>query len=200
MSPKLFKIYNTSNTINNNNSIEDYSDIDNDLDELSIDNRSINLEENTSKDLVLNNEKLLFNNNSIELLYNRLGHINLNAIKKLKDNTIGINLDLKDINNARITLDNCIICIKSKLTKNINKDPSTLVLAYLDLIYIDIGGPIKPKTFRGYKYYITFRDAFSKFLVVKLLKSRKDIIKVIEETITELELEAKDNNSNIIIK
>jgi hypothetical protein len=69
------------------------------------------------------------------------------------------------------------------------------VSSYLDLLYIDIGGPIKPKTFRGYKYYITFRNSYTKYLVVKLLKSRKDIIAVIKTVITVLELEAKNNSS-----
>jgi hypothetical protein len=69
------------------------------------------------------------------------------------------------------------------------------VSSYLDPLYIDIGGPIKPKIFRGYEYYITFRDSYTKYLVVKLLKSRKDIIAVIKTVITELELEAKNNSS-----
>ena len=68
---------------------------------------------------------------------------------------------------------------------------------YLDLLYIDIGGPIRPKTFRGFKYYITFRDSFTKYLVVKLLKTRKSTIDIIKSTIVELELEAT-NNSNTI--
>ena len=58
-----------------------------------------------------NKEKLVVNNNTIELLYKRFGHINLNAIKKLKDNAEGVNIDLKDIDTAKVNLDNCIICI-----------------------------------------------------------------------------------------
>ena len=61
------------------------------------------------------------------------------------------------------------------MPKNINKEPSTKVIGYLDLLYIDIGGPITPKTLRGFKYYITFKDSYSKYLVTKLLKSRKNI-------------------------
>jgi hypothetical protein len=142
-----------------------------------------------------NKEQLVVNNNTIELLHKRLGHINLKAIKKLKDNTKGVTLDLEDIDTASTSLDNCEICIQAKLTKNISKLPSTKVSSYLDLLYIDIGGPIKPKTFRDYKYYITFCNSYTKYLVVKLLKSRKDIIAVIKSVITELELEAKNNSS-----
>ena len=72
----------------------------------------------------------------------------------------------------------------------------TIYIIYL--IHIDIGGPIKPKTFRGFKYYITFRDSFTKYLEVKLLKSRSNIVDIVSNTITKLELEASnslDNNS-----
>jgi hypothetical protein len=86
---------------------------------------------------------------------------------------------------------------KSKLTKNINKASNIIVKGYLDLIYINIGGPISPKTFKGYKHHITFRDAYTKYLVMKLLKSRKDIIIVIEKTITKLDNSNElDNNNN----
>jgi hypothetical protein len=54
---------------------------------------------------------------------------------------------------------------------------SELVLSdNLTLVYLDIGGPIIPKSFRGFKYYITFKDSYSKYLKVKLLKSRENIV------------------------
>ena len=178
------------------NIIED-SNLDKDL---NIE-KTIDLEDNLSKDLNSSNnnkeEEIVFNNNTIKLAYNRLEHINLKAIKQLLNNTNASFINLKDIDSAKVNLDNCIVCIQSKLTKNRSTKTSTKVEAYLDLIYIDIGGPITPKTFRGFKYYITFRDAFTRYLVIKLLKSRKDIVIVIENTITELELEAKDNTISI---
>jgi hypothetical protein len=167
---------------------------------LEKDNSStINLEEDNSSTINLEQEKLSINNNTIELVYKRLGYINLKAIKYLVDNTKQDFINLKDIINTRISLDNYIIYIKSKLTKNINRESNIVVKGYLDLIYIDIGRPISPKTFRGYRYYITFRDTYTKYLVIKLLKIRKDIVIVIERTIIELELEVKDNSNNNII-
>jgi hypothetical protein len=96
--------------------------------------------------------------------------------------------------NSNINLENYIICIQSKLTKNISKAPSTKVNNYLDLLYIDIGGPIKPLTYKGYKYYITFKDSATKYLEVELLKSRKNIVEVIKKVITRVELQSKDSN------
>ena len=98
----------------------------------------------------------------IELAHKRLGHTNLKAIEELKDNTKGVTIDLEDLDTASTSLDNCITCIQAKLTKHRNTTPSTKVSAYLDLIYIDIVGPIRPKTFRGFKYFISFRDSYTR--------------------------------------
>jgi hypothetical protein len=187
----LNKDLTTSLDLNNNIDLDNNIDLNNEIDLES--NLESNLEEDSSNS---KRDKIVFNKNTIELAHKRLGHINLKAIKELKDNTKGVNIDLKDIDTASTSLDNCIICIQAKLTKNRSTKSNTKVSAYLDLIYIDIGGPIRPKTFRGFKYYITFRDSYTKYLVVKLLKSRKNIVTIIKNTIIELELEAKDNSSN----
>ena len=47
----------------------------------------------------------------MKLLYDRLRYINLNAIKKLKDNALGVNFNLENISTTRVNLDNYITCI-----------------------------------------------------------------------------------------
>ena len=44
-------------------------------------------------------------------MYNKLGYINLNTIKKLKDNTLGIDYNLEDIFTTRVSLNNYITYI-----------------------------------------------------------------------------------------
>ena len=166
---------NLNTIVNQNNDLEDLNNLDN---------------------IQLNKEIIAFNNNTIDLLHNRLGHINIKAIKQLEENTLGARINLEDLDKSKTSLDNCTICIQSKQTKNRSTRQSSPVFSYLDLIYIDIGGPITPKTFRGYKYYITFRDSFTKYLEVKLLKSRKNIVDIITKTINELELEASNSLNN----
>lgn len=189
---KLFATINTSNRLE--------EEVAEDNNRLTIEG-AVNLEDISStssgKDTSTKVEEIVFSKNTIELAHNRLGHISLKAIKHLKQNTKGVDyINLEDIGTASTSLDNCIICIQSKLTKNRSIEASTKVNAYLDLLYIDIGGPIRPKALKGYKYYITCRDSFTKYLVIKLLKSRSNIVDIIRTTITELELEAKDNSSS----
>lgn len=126
-----------------------------------------------------------------------MGHINLNAIKHLKQSATGVDyINLEDISSANTSLDNCTVCIQSKLTRNISRKSSSKVEAYLDLIYIDIGGSITPEALDNYEYYITFRDAYTKYLVIKLLRSRINTVNVTRTTIEELESEAKDNSNS----
>ena len=119
--------------------------------------------------------------------HERLGHIGNKALDNLPKSTIGSNLDLKgNIND----IDNCEICIQAKLTRNISKIPSEKAKAYLDLVFIDIGGPIKPITQRGYRYYITFLDSATRWLDLDLLKSRANLHEVINSFITKAELQS----------
>ena len=112
---KDYKSYTTLNTINNSNledleesNLEDNLEIDN---AIELDNNS-NLENNSNLDIISNNsEQLVLNNNTIELLHNRLGHINLNAIKKLKDNALGVDFNLENISTTKVNLDNYITYI-----------------------------------------------------------------------------------------
>jgi hypothetical protein len=80
-------------------------------------------------------------------LHKRLGYIYLNTIKNLiKHTDLDLKIDINNTNNSEVNINNYITYIQSKLTKSINKAPSTKVDAYLDVLYIDIGGPIRPFT------------------------------------------------------
>ena len=189
------------NTIENDKIIE--IEDNNLLEENATSNSNESIIKSSSKSV--KEEELVVNNNTLELQHNRLRHINNKTIKALLSNTKGVklNLNIDNKSNSKITIDNCTTCIQAKLTKRVNKEATSKVNNYLDLIYIDIGGLITPSTFRGYKYYITFRDSATKYLEVELLKSRKNIVEVIENTITRLELEVHNNsspNSNYKVK
>jgi hypothetical protein len=120
------------------------------------------------------------------LLHKRLGHISNNSLNKLLANTEG--LDFKIDTSKDFT--NCIVCLKSKQTSTISRDSiTTKVDNFGDLVYIDLGGPIKPITNRGYRYYITFLDYKTKYLEIELLKNRAELIQPIKEFINRVEVQ-----------
>jgi hypothetical protein len=87
-----------------------------------------------------------------------------------------ISLSNKEIKNYM--QDICEICIQSKYDRKINKS-STSAAEYGigERIHSDIGGPISPKTYNGYRYYITFLDKASRYLHISLLRSKDEAIK-----------------------
>ena len=120
------------------------------------------------------------------LVHKRLGHIGANSLYKLLENTQGLDLKL----DTSKDLSNCVVCLQSKLASTISRNPvTTKVEDFGDLIYIDLGGPIKPKTNRGYRYYIIFLDYKTKYLEVELLTSRAELINPIKAFTNRVEVQ-----------
>ena len=107
---------------------------------------------------------------TIKIWHERLGHIGLIPLKKILDQS-DIDISKEDISNY---IDNiCEICLLSKYNRSIHKRPiDETDFDIGERIHSDIGGPISPKTFDGYIYYITFLDKKSRYLHVILLKSK----------------------------
>ena len=113
------------------------------------------------------------------LWHKRFGHIGNQALSKLKDNTISS----EDIENIQIKeIDNCEVCLKSKFTKKVyKKSLNKTKYKYLEKIYSDLCGPLRDKTFDNYKYFITFLDKKTKYLEVKLLRTKDEANKAFLE-------------------
>lgn len=126
-------------------------------------------------------------NNSVILAHKRLGHIGKQALAKLQSSTEGLDLSPQAVQSNK-DLENCAVCIQSKFTKKASKaPPTTEVRNFGDLVYTDLGGPIKPKTPNGFRYYITFLDYKTKYLEVYLLKSRATLVNAIKAFYTRVE-------------
>lgn len=145
-----------------------------------------NLSEQSDLSEQFNQSKSIEQNDQISLLHRRFGHIGKTSLNKLRENTDGIKSNIKTSNS----FSNCEICLKSKFASKISRDPiSTPVNDFGDLIYCDLGGPIKPKTNKGYRYYITFLDYHTKYLEVDLLTSRSELITPVKAFIKRAEVQ-----------
>jgi hypothetical protein len=116
-------------------------------------------------------QKVNNNNNNINKfdLYKRLGHISLNYLNKVINNTKGYkNIISNNIINKQIL--EYKICLKSKFINKINKVSNTKEFNILEKITSDLYSPITPLTYNKYKYFITFLDKKSRYLELELLK------------------------------
>ena len=103
----------------------------------------------------------------------RLGHINLNMINRLVKDGILDNLVLEP-------MPVCESCIEGKMIKRpfLPKDNRSNEL--LELVHIDVCGPINIRAYSRYEYFITFTDDRSRYEYVYLmhlilLKSSRNI-------------------------
>lgn len=137
-----------------------------------------------------NNKTNKTNINKIQI-HQRFGHISLNYLDKLIENTDGFN---NIISNNKINKDilNCKICLRGKFTNKINKLSSNKEFDILEKITSDLCGPINPNTYNKYKYFITFLDKKTRYLDIKLLKTKSEAYSAFIE-FKEKEENNKDN-------
>jgi len=77
--------------------------------------------------------------------------------------------------------DNCIDCIKVKLTAKTRKTSGSKKEGILQLIHTDICRPITPITLGGYRYFITFTNDFSRYGWIYLLHEKSESLDSFKE-------------------
>lgn len=108
----------------------------------------------------------------------RLAHIGLTPILKILD---GMNVKVSKDSIEEFRTKKCHICLQAKYNTKINKVSSNKKdYEVSERIHTDLGGPL-PKTYNNYRYYITFLDKKTRYLVVKLLKTKDEAIKAFAE-------------------
>ena len=95
---------------------------------------------------------------NIYLWHQRMGHLNFNDIKKIRDCTEGVKLSSKMQNCI------CITCLEGKQT------------SLLELIHSDVCGPMKHVSIGGARYLVTFIDDFSRRVQVYFIKSKAEVL------------------------
>ena len=94
-----------------------------------------------------------------------MGYIGMKALNVLSDKTLGCETSGK---GTPI----CEICIQSKATTKISRLPRERVSRYLETVYSDIWGPVKPITWSKGRYFISFIDDHTRWADVALLSSK----------------------------
>jgi transposase InsO family protein len=123
-----------------------------------------------------------------ELWHRRFGHLGYDNLAKLvaKGMVNGINVKEQDVKAAKDKL--CEPCVHAKQHRRpFPASTSTKVVKPLQLIHMDLMGPLPVPTLGGAKYVATFLDDFSGISVVKLLAHKSGAAAAIKETFTYLE-------------
>ena len=124
-------------------------------------------------------KRSLINENSSNLWHKRLGHISRERLERLVKDGILPNLDFTDLGM-------CVDCIKGKQAKHTKKG-ATRSTKLLEIIHIDICGPFNTPSFGKEKYFITFKDDFSRYGYIYLLHVKSQAVNAIKVYNTEVE-------------
>ena len=92
--------------------------------------------------------------NQTQLWHLRLGHINLERIRRMVTSGLINPLDV-------ITLPVCEPCLEDKITMRPFKAKGNRAKEVLDLVHTNLCGPMSTNARGGYKYFITFIDDYS---------------------------------------
>ena len=101
------------------------------------------------------------------LWHYRLGHINKNRINRLTQEGI---LKVSDCES----LPTYEFCFLGKMTKSPFTEKGERATEHLDLVHIDVCGPMSTSARGRYFYFINFTDDLSRYGYVYLMKHKSD--------------------------
>jgi len=123
--------------------------------------------------------KLTREGTCIHLLHRRLGHRDLNAVKRLINEELATGVTITKCASKSV----CEHCIKGKLAQAKFPESKQRASKPMRLIHSDLCGPMQTVTPSGNKYFLTLIDDYSRFTVTRLLKTKDEVPDVIKEYI-----------------
>lgn len=113
--------------------------------------------------------------------HQRFGHLGYSNLKRLvsQDMVKGLDLTAEDITKAAGVV--CDTCQRAKQTRHPFEEAETKTSDVLELVHMDLCGPMPEESLGGHKYVATFLDDYSGLSAVVLLKKKSDVIKVIQD-------------------
>uniref|UniRef100_A0A6V7M0T8 Integrase catalytic domain-containing protein n=1 Tax=Bracon brevicornis TaxID=1563983 RepID=A0A6V7M0T8_9HYME len=123
------------------------------------------------------------NDKCIHTWHRRFGHRDPKAIEKLIENELAEGVEIKKCNEIQV----CSSCIKGKLSrKPFPKESLSKTTKRLELLHMDLCGPMPTKTVGGRRYLMTIIDDFSRYTFVYLLTEKSQDERVIRDFIAEM--------------
>ncbi|KFD60150.1 hypothetical protein M514_27678 [Trichuris suis] len=114
--------------------------------------------------------------------HRRLGHRDLSGIKRLLSEGLATGIDVKMCGKSVI----CESCVKGKITQKRFQKGMRRSVRPLDLVHSDLCGPMPTITPSGNRYMLTLIDDYSRFTVVRLLRSKDEVTGAIMEYVAKM--------------
>lgn len=112
----------------------------------------------------------LASDNDIELWHKRYGHLNYNTLMNNMKVVNGLNIFNKRSNKI------CEVCVLSKQKCLPYYSKSSRSTRVLELVHTDVCGPITPVSRNDNRYFVTFVDDYSRFVIIYVIKRKDEVI------------------------
>jgi len=122
-----------------------------------------------------------------KLWHRRIGHLGYRNLAKMPSMVTGLDVSSAAFRAAEQSSEVCEPCIEAKHSRDPFPSSETKSRQPLDLIHMDLCGPMPEATHSGCLYMATFLDDHSKLSVVRLLKHKKDLAQTLVDVINMLE-------------
>lgn len=123
-----------------------------------------------------------------ELWHRRFGHLSYRALAQLRFEQMVDGISVTDrAFEAAGREQMCETCIQAKQTRQPFPTSTTESDAPLNLVHMDVCGPMRTQSLGGNRYMATFLDDYSRFSVVVPVSHKSDVAAVVKRTITLLE-------------
>lgn len=125
--------------------------------------------------------------------HRKLGHLGIQNMRKLK--TMSKGMQFKDKMHDL----SCDVCIKAKHARNPFKGHLPAATRALEILHIDVAGPVEEETYDGKRYFSVILDDFTHYCEVFLMSSKAEAANLIKNYIARVEKQKNEKVAKIKI-
>ena len=116
---------------------------------------------------------------TVDMWHQRFGHLSSHNLERLRrDNMVeGLKLPSGDLSKCIGNNGTCDACMSGRQTASPFKSTKNTVEKPLEVVHMDLMGPIEPETDNGEKYALVIVDEFTEYSCVVLLKSKAEAVR-----------------------
>lgn len=124
-----------------------------------------------------------------------LGHINNRYLMKTSKAVREMEIveESKSSNSPREVISCQAFCVGKQSKKSMPSRQSPRAQEVGQRVHVDIGGPVGATSLGGGKYYIPFKDEFSSYRFIYVMKSREEAYECIKKVVATIVADAKKN-------
>jgi hypothetical protein len=128
----------------------------------------------------------------LKLWHRRFGHLGFGNLRPLssENRVTGFPEGIKNYEWRPVHKALCKTCLIAKQTQLPYRTSASICTRPLQLVHMDVCGPMPKVAMNGERYFVTMLDDHSKFATVRVCKSKADVVASVTSTLTVLQTQS----------